>query len=174
MKTSAQWFVGKVQNGNVGIDDAVFPRSFFARMKFFVGTLTPSYLPRQLLGGFDGESQPNCFGDGNECGQSRVAVNRQCFSWPTARCTWQGIVRCVPSSSGVMLKTTLSEEMSLLSSNAALEYLDPRLPTGLLQRAVERGQRRPMPNRHIQIRSVVCRKAVFPCDRENIAHTFCD
>ncbi len=61
-----------------------------------------------------------------------------------------------------------------LSSNIALEYLDSRLPAGFLQCAVESGQRRPMPDRDIQIGGGVRRKTIFPRDRKNIAHTFCD
>ena len=32
-------------------------------------------LQRELWSGFDGESEPNCLGDGNQRGQARVAMD---------------------------------------------------------------------------------------------------
>src|ERR1700677_2393534 len=69
------------------------------------------------------------------------------------------------------VRLVCSEILPLIS---CLEYLNPRLPTGSLQCAVESGQRCPVPDRHIQVASVVGRKAVFPGDRKNIVDTFCD
>jgi len=37
----------------------------------------PHCLQQQSLRGFNGKSKPDCFGDGNQRGQTRIAVNRQ-------------------------------------------------------------------------------------------------
>ena len=55
----------EARNGAVFRDAPVFAPGFFARTKFLIGTLTPYCLPRQLLNGFDGKSQPNRPGDGD-------------------------------------------------------------------------------------------------------------